>query len=144
MMPQRKTLDRFQRIARRARTLALVYFVILFVGTHIPATAVGNPNLWDKGFHFGGYALLTICVLAGWELTVGLLQARHFFAVWFAGVLYAAFDEWTQIPVGRTCDMNDWLADVLGIVGGIVIYQLLRPLLFAIVGRSGAMAAEKC
>ena len=143
-MPLSKNINRFQRIARRARTLALVYFAILFVGTHIPSTAVPSTNFWDKGLHFSGYAVLTICVLAGWELTFGTLQARHYFAVWFAGILYAAFDEWTQIPVGRTCDMNDWLADVLGVVGGIVIYQLLRPLLFAVIGRSGALAAEKC
>ena len=73
-------------------------------------------RLSDKLLHFGGYAVLTCCVLAGWELTIGMLEPKHYFAVWLAGTLYGAIDEITQIPVGRTCDMNDGLADVLGIV----------------------------
>lgn len=127
--------NRLQRIASRARTLAIVYFALLFMGTHIPSVGPGGPSFSDKWAHFAGYLLLTYLVLAGWELTIGILGARHYFAVWLAGVVYGAFDEWTQIPVWRTCDMSDWAADVLGVTIGIVVYQLLRPLLFAVTGR---------
>lgn len=126
---------RLKRIASRARTLAILFFLMLFAGTHLPSTGINSPSYNDKHVHFGGYALLTIIVLASWELTFGTLKARHYFAVWLAGAVYGALDEWTQIPVGRTCDMNDWFADVAGVLTGIVVYQLLRPLLFAIVGR---------
>jgi VanZ family protein len=117
--------DRFKRNASRARTLAIMYFILLFIGTHLPPTGVGGPSFSDKWAHFNGYLLLTI----------GTLHPRHYFAVWLAGVVYGAFDEWTQIPVGRTCDMSDWAVDVLGVTGGIVVYQMLRPLLFAVTGR---------
>jgi VanZ family protein len=127
--------DRFKRNASRARTLAIMYFILLFIGTHLPPTGVGGPSFSDKWAHFNGYLLLTTLVLAGWELTIGTLHPRHYFAVWLAGVVYGAFDEWTQIPVGRTCDMSDWAVDVLGVTGGIVVYQMLRPLLFALTGR---------
>jgi VanZ family protein len=126
--------DRFKRIAARARTLAIVYFILLFIGTHIPPAGIGGPSFSDKWAHFSGYLLLTTLVLAGWELTTGTLHPRHYFAVWLAGVVYGAFDEWTQIPVWRTCDMSDWAADVLGVTMGVVVYQLLRPLLFAVTG----------
>jgi VanZ family protein len=139
-MPERKTIDRIQRLARRARTLAIVYFAVLFIGTHLPDTTTSQPNVWDKGLHFSGYAALAVFVLACWELAIGRLQPRHYFAVWLAGIVYGAFDEWTQTSVGRTCDMNDWAADVLGVTSGIVIYQLLRPLMFAILGRDDATA----
>ena len=129
---------RFKRTASRARNLAVVYVVLLFLGTHVPSVGAGEPSFSDKWAHFGAYLFLCVLVLAGWELTIGKLQPRHYFAVWLAGVVYGAFDEWTQIPVGRTCDMSDWAADVIGVTLGIVVYQMLRPLLFAVVGRDKA------
>jgi VanZ family protein len=119
-----------RRLASRARSLAIVYFAMLFIATHIPAPSHDLSSLSDKWFHFGGYAVLTVCVLAGWELTIGVLQAKHYFAVWLVGTLYGAIDEITQIPVSRTCDVNDWAADALGIVSGMLVYRLARALLF--------------
>jgi VanZ family protein len=106
--------------------LALVYFVMLSIATHVPAPNVNSSTFPDKWLHFGGYAVLTMCVLAGWELTIGVLQPKHYFAVWLVGTLYGAVDEITQIPVSRTCDVNDWAADVLGIVCGLLVYRLAR------------------
>jgi VanZ family protein len=103
--PVAKRLGRF---AARARTLAVVYLVVLFVGTHLPSTALARLTYSDKFMHAGGYAMLTLFVLAGWELTIRRLEPKHYFAVWLVGTMYAAFDEVTQIPVGRSCDINDW------------------------------------
>lgn len=127
--------NRIKKMASRARTLAVAYFIILFIATHVPTVGSGGPSFSDKWAHFSAYLLLCALVLAGWELTIGKLQPRHYFAVWLAGVVYGAFDEWTQIPVGRTCDMSDWGADVLGVTLGIIVYQMLRPMLFAVIGR---------
>lgn len=121
--PRSDSALRRRRLASRARTLAGVYLVVLFLGTHLPPTTLESVSYADKWVHFGGYAVLTVCVLAGWELTIGVLRPKHFFAVWLAGTLYGAVDEMTQIPVGRTCDVNDWAADVLGIVAGLLAYQ---------------------
>jgi VanZ family protein len=125
--PPGTAVQRLKRIAARARTLAIVYFLLLFLGTHVPPGSVDStPDLSDKWLHFAGYAVLTVCVLAGWELTVGTLQPKHYFAVWLAGTLYGAFDEVTQTAVGRSCDVNDWMADVLGVVCGLLAYRLGR------------------
>jgi VanZ family protein len=124
-MPDTLAAQRLRRLAARARTLAIFYLAALFVSTHIPMPE-GSLSSSDKWCHFGGYALLTLCVLAGWELSIGVLEARHYFAVWLVGVLYAAFDEVTQIPVGRQCDPNDWMADVLGIVAGLLAFRVAR------------------
>lgn len=121
---------RRRSLASRARTLAIVYFALLFLATHIPISSHSSVTYSDKWFHFGGYAVLSICVLAGWELTIGVLQPKHYFAVWLVGTLYGAFDEITQIPVSRTSDVNDWIADVLGIVTGLLVYRMARALLF--------------
>ena len=34
---------------------------------------------------------------------------------------YGIVDELLQIPVGRTCEVNDWFADLGGIVVGLIL-----------------------
>lgn len=122
-----------QRRAARARTLALVYLAILFTGTHIPTPDVGvDVSGLDKLLHLSAYAVLTFAVMLGWELTVGALAAKHYFAVWLVGAVYGMIDEATQIPVGRTADMNDWLADVAGIVLGLLAFRVCRVWVYRI------------
>ena len=145
-MPQSPSTpaQRLKRIAARARTLAVVYFLLLFLGTHLPADRMEPvATVSDKWLHFGGYAVLTIVVLAGWELTIGTLQPKHYFAVWLAGTLYGAFDEITQTPVGRSCDINDWMADVLGIVCGLLAYRLGRAAVLRIFAGRSPLSAGK-
>ena len=113
-----------RRWAARARTLATIYLLVLFAATHIPFESHGGPSYADKVVHYAAYAALTVLVLLGWQLTIGVLQPKHYFAVWLVGTLYAAMDEVTQIPVGRTADMNDWAADVLGIVTGLLVFRV--------------------
>ncbi|MCC6491910.1 MAG: VanZ family protein [Pirellulales bacterium] len=128
------------RFAARARTLALAYLILLFVGTHVPMPPEQVVDMSDKLLHFSGYALLTVVVLAGWELSIGVLEAKHYFAVWLAGTLYGAIDELTQPMVGRTCDVNDWAADVAGLLGGLLAFGIGA----AIVRRLAARHAGAC
>ncbi len=139
--PLTQPASRLRRLASRARTLAVVYLLVLFAATHIPSLPTTSWSFTDKVQHFTGYGLLTLCMLVGWELSIGVLQAKHYFAVWLAGTLYAIVDEVTQIPVGRTCDVNDWAADVLGIVAGMMAFGLCRGMLYRmLVGRETVAA----
>jgi VanZ family protein len=40
--------------------------------------------------------------------------------------LYAALDEWTQSFVGRGTDVQDWLADMLGIMAVLAVLEWRR------------------
>jgi VanZ family protein len=120
--------ERIRRLALVVRTLAVVVLVGIFLGTHLPTTGVPTISHLDKLFHFGAYLTLTVCLLASWELSRGTLQASHYFMVWLFGTLYGIFDEVTQIPVGRTCDGYDWLADVAGIVVGLILFRVASSL----------------
>jgi VanZ family protein len=140
--PQTALARRVERLAAKARTLAVVYFLVLFTATHVPSLPTISMSAFDKVEHFVGYGLLTLCVLVGWELSVGVLSAKHYFAMWLAGTLYAAFDELTQIPVGRTCDVNDWAADVLGIVLGLAAFCFVRGPLYRMLYVGEALRVE--
>ena len=143
-MPETQTSSarRLRRLASRARTLAVIYIAVLFTATHIPSLPTRGVSILDKFEHFAGYGALTLCVLVGWELTIGVLQAKHYFAMWLAGTLYAAIDELTQIPVGRTCDVNDWAADILGIVAGLIAFRLIRGTLYRVLYVGDALRVQ--
>jgi len=103
----------------------------MFIGTHTPPSyLVKAPDFSDKLVHFLAYMMLTISALSSWELSIGELRPSHYFIVWLCGTLYGAFDEITQIPIGRSCNGLDWLADIAGIVVGLTIFRLARPLMY--------------
>ena len=144
MTPSSAPYASLQRRAARARTLAAVYLAVLFVSTHMPTPDVGvDVAGLDKLIHLWAYAILTFAVMLGWEMTVGALQAKHYFAVWLVGVVYGMFDEATQIPVGRTADMNDWLADVAGIVLGLIAFRICRIWVYRIFVPDSPLASWK-
>lgn len=138
-------LPRLRRMALVARWFTGLLLLAMFLGTHLPVPAsmaqgvAGN----DHVLHFAAYMALTICLLASWELSTGILQPQHYFSVWLFGTLYGAFDEITQIPVGRVCDGMDWLADVVGIVAGLTIYRMVSPPLMRLAWPKRVSPAEE-
>ena len=115
----------------------------MFVGTHLPAVGPETVSHMDKVLHFSAYLLVTTCLLASWELATGILQPAHYFAVWLAVILYGLFDELTQIPFGRQCDGYDWLADVIGVVAGLICFQIARPLMYRLLGAAPAASTTE-
>ncbi len=129
-MPESTSIipSRLRLAALVARYASVLLLLAMFIGTHIPAEIVPGFSYSDKLLHASAFMSLTLSLLISWELSVGVLQPQHYFAVWLFCTLYGAFDEITQIPVGRSCDGLDWLADIGGILVGLILYRLVRPL----------------
>ena len=109
--------------------LLACYWGMLFLGTHIPLPRLGElPKHSDKGMHLIAYAGLSFLLLL-WISTVRKLEFRHFVIVFAVTALYAAADELMQIPVNRTCDIYDALADCLGSVIGLLLAVVVRKVL---------------
>jgi len=139
--PDNPTSGRLRGVAATARWVTVLLFVVTFVGTHYPRVVIPiHFHAADKVMHCLIYAVLSFAVLTSWELSVGLLRPQHYFTVWLLGTLYGAFDEVTQIPVGRNCDGLDWLSDILGIVIGLTLFRLLRPLFYRVAALSSNVA----
>jgi VanZ family protein len=99
------------------------YWLALFVATHLPPSIARVPGHGiDKLIHASVYALLAGLLATTWQCAAGQLTFRHLRWVWIALVLYAAFDELTQIPVGRTASWADWFADGLGALIGLALF----------------------
>lgn len=107
------------------RVLLAGYWLALFVGTHLPPTFPGLPgDNSDKLVHAAAFAGLAWLLATAWQSSVGRLNGRHLRFAWLAVVLYGAADELTQLLVGRSATMGDWLADAAGAALGLVIFAV--------------------
>lgn len=114
------TLSRWAGLYRWALP---VYWVALFVATHLPKVSLGRraPENADKVIHFTVYGLLAFL----WWRHVQVRRGRvdELFP-WIAVVViavYAVADEILQELVGRSFEFYDWLADVCGAVAVLTV-----------------------
>ena len=112
----------------RIATVSLcLYWLAIFVGTHLPSSSLPSVHMSDKILH--GVAFAGLAFLLAWAVPTGRVL-RHAFIVLAIAISYACLDELTQkfIP-GRTCDRWDLLADAVGACAGLGIYFVTRSLL---------------
>ena len=108
----------------------LAYWGLLATVMHLPKVPAPRValRLGDKVLHCAVY--LVLALLGGWA---AMRLGRRLDARWVVrwGLIYAAYaaaDELLQPLSGRTCQLGDWLADVIGIVAALVLVTLLaRP-----------------
>jgi VanZ family protein len=114
---------RNNRLKTWALALLVVYWLAMFVGTHVPLApqAIFPKNVSDKLLHLTAYGGLAFLICLNWSLRrpLGWRQAAIVLAL-VAG--FGALDEVTQIPVGRDCDLVDWTADVTGATVGVGLF----------------------
>ena len=113
---------------RVVRGLLAAYWIALFLVTHVPLPPrVPSVAGADKVFHAGAYAGLAflLALLAALRVAPSWRQYTKIFALVAA---YGAIDELLQIPVGRTCDVWDWLADIAGAAAGLLVFAIAASL----------------
>lgn len=118
---------------RVTTAVLVVYWLMLFTGTHAPIDPQLDVPGGDKTLHFAGYGGLAF--LLGALLVLrrddAATETRRFPFVGAMILLaaYGAFDELTQLLVGRHSDILDWLADIGGIIIGLATAVVASRLL---------------
>lgn len=118
--------------ARWVGVVLVIYWVQLFVLMHIPLPRGLDvrPGM-DKLVHFGAYTglafLLGLWILAYTRDKPGRRWKYQVLAI-VGLLLWAIVDELLQIPVNRSADVYDCLADWLGVVAGFFGLGILQCL----------------
>ncbi len=120
-------------MARRLPQFALLtlaaYWLLLFVLTHVPNLPVeGGFSNADKVAHFLAYALLAwlaAMALRVWHIRIPAILL----VVLLGGAAYGALDEFLQGFTGRDTDVYDWVADVLGLSAGLLLFLATHRML---------------
>ncbi|HGY57031.1 MAG TPA: VanZ family protein [Caldithrix abyssi] len=105
----------------------LLMMLFIFVMSSIPdlTQPVLVFDYSDKLIHFVVFGILGVLMARGFARSGNVFIRQHYVltSIVFA-VLFALTDEWHQSFVpGRTADWLDWLADTLGILIFIVLYN---------------------
>lgn len=93
----------------------IIYLVVLVTLTHIPQgrklSKLADECNIDKLLHVAAYAVFTALLM----LSMGLSRSSVYYAAAFLlTLIIAGIDEYTQVYVGRTNSVSDWLANALG------------------------------
>ncbi len=102
------------------------YFLFLFLVNHFPGLKLPKVPGDDKLAHATAFALLAFLAWRFWEAFRPIRSARFAPLLGIALMGYAAFDEWTQQFVLRGTDINDWFADIGGIIVMIALLEAIR------------------
>jgi VanZ family protein len=106
----------------------LIYWLALLAATSFPVEYVPTVGIGDKFEHLFAYLGLTLLL----NLTLifqnkyTLLKKRNSLFTFLIAGIYGGLDEIHQyfIP-GRSCELFDFIADLLGILLGIYLIKLL-------------------
>jgi len=116
-------------LTKFASLLLATYWLLLMIGTHVPSSAAGSPLIWDKLVHWAAYAGLASLLALVVQSRYGLNLQRYVAILLIAGG-YGAIDELAQLPIpGRYADFQDWIANLLGAVSGLIIFRMMATLI---------------
>ena len=110
------------------RTGLILYWVLLFIATHIPLVKGTLPPGTDVPIHFIAYAGLSFLVVWWLSFKWDILSPKRLIMVLVVLSCYGVLDELIQgIPVlRRHPSLDDWVADTLGALLGITLFLLVR------------------
>ena len=118
-----------------------VYWLAIFIGTHLPPGGQGLPRFNDKVLHFGAYAGLAFLLAAA--LTTLRVRRGALLLPLMVAAAYGCADELSQNAIpGRHADVADWAADVLGAGVGVIAFSIFSLALVRYFARPSTAKCE--
>jgi VanZ family protein len=105
---------------------SIIYYMVIFLLSSRDLGSRLNRYGLDKAAHVVEFGLFAFLLAIGFfNVLKGSLRAKTA-AVLVTGLVLACLDEFHQIFVrGRVADIRDWLADAVGLTGGIMVFRYL-------------------
>ena len=116
----------------------LLYWPAIFVLAHIPIPQlVYKAQVSDKTLHLITYLILVFLLWFAVSPDKKVNWGKA--TVWWVLLItagYGGVDELLQGCVGRSCDIRDFLANLVGVTGGLILFSFLtfQPALLTVTG----------
>jgi len=110
----------------------IIYWPALFIGTSIPVQSI--PSIFefgDKLEHIAAYGGLSILLNLAiiFQDRYGNIKIKHNLFAFIAAACYGILDEIHQIFIpGRSCELLDFAADLIGIIIGLIFINLIMKI----------------
>ena len=119
--------EKLHAIRKPLTGVCILMWIAAFTVTHIPEETASQIPGTDPSLHFTGYVgvtgILWITVLA-----YRVRRMWRIIGVFLGTTVYSIFDEMTQPLFGRSCMMNDWVANFQAIIAFIVLAEMITLL----------------
>ena len=109
-------------------TAAIIFICLVFILSHIPQENLAEHSVLiriDKFLHILAYGIITFLIISAIKFRPYL---RINLIVFVLVISLGYLDEYTQGFVGRTVSVVDWLADILGVVLGLILFEIRHRL----------------
>jgi VanZ family protein len=106
----------------------IFYWIILFTLTTLPAQSVPSVGVSDKLEHLLAYFVLSILLYLTLLFQKKSVLLKNYAMLFTALIVFAygIIDEVHQLMIpGRSCELLDFLADMIGGIIGIIIIKIL-------------------
>lgn len=106
----------------------IFYWILLFTLTSLPSQSVPSVGVNDKVEHMLAYFGLSFLLYLALRFQKRSITLRNyaFIFTFFIIFFYSVLDEVHQLLIpGRSCELLDFLADMVGGILGIVVIRLL-------------------
>ncbi len=108
-----------------------IYWMVLFTLTTLPGKDLPKVGWSDKVSHFVAYCGLAVFlnIFLMLQNKKKLFKEKAWMFTLLIGATYAMLDEFHQLVIpGRSCDIKDWTADVIGLLLGLIIVKVFMIL----------------
>jgi len=106
----------------------IFYWLLILTLTSLPGNEMPDFKINDKIEHFlafGGLGFLLFLSLRVQDKFSWFKKLPWLFTILIVAA-YAAFDELHQLFIpGRSCDIKDWIADMIGVTIGVVAMAIM-------------------
>jgi len=105
-----------------------IYWLLLLTATSLPGKDLPNLGVSDKIEHFTAYFILSffLSIVLMLQKRVKILKEKAIFSTLVIVGIYAALDELHQLFIpGRSCDIRDWLTDIIAACIAVFVVSLL-------------------
>lgn len=102
----------------------VIYWVVLFIATSIPADRMPSVGVGDKFSHFFAYLVLSALMFLAFSFQEKYKILKNYPAAMSALIasVYGIFDEFHQMFIpGRSAELLDLVADILGAIAGVIL-----------------------
>jgi VanZ family protein len=108
----------------------IIYWLLVSIVNAMPPGALSRITINDKVGHCLAYFILTgfLCITNMVQDKSRIIKTHPFITAFLFAALYGMINEVIQLYVpGRSCDFQDWLADV---AGGFLAVLILYPVFY--------------
>ncbi|NWF89183.1 MAG: VanZ family protein [Ignavibacteriaceae bacterium] len=111
----------------------IFYWLLLFILTSLPSQSVPSVGVNDKLEHFAAFFGLSFLLYLALSLQKKspLVRKNAFLFTLIIASFYGLLDELHQLIIpGRSCELIDLTADILGAILGVVFFKIVFLKLF--------------